>query len=127
MSNALPITAAEAECRAALSRHPLSADLHYLQALMLLDLGQAEAATSALRRAIYLDSSLAIAHFTLGSVLVSLRDHAGAERAFRNAEQCARARPSDEPVPLASDINAQGLASAAARELGLLRKRSGVR
>ena len=127
LSNSASISVAEAECRAALSRHPLNADLHYLHALMRLDMGQTEAASSALRRAIYLDSSLAIAHFTLGSVLVSLRDSAGAERAFRNAEQCARARPSDEPVPLASDINAQGLASAAARELGLLRKRSGSR
>ena len=125
--NAASVTGAESECRAALARHPLTADLHYLHALMLLDLGQVDPATKALRRAIYLDSSLAIAYFTLGSVLVSLRDPAGAERAFRNAEQCARARPSDEPVPLASDINAQGLASAAARELGLLRKRSGVR
>ncbi len=127
VSNAASITVAEAECRAALARHPVNADLHYLHALMLLDLGQAQAASSALRRAIYLDSSLAIAHFTLGSVLVSQRDSAGAERAFRNAEQCARARPGDEPVPLASDINAHGLASAAARELGLLRKRSGAR
>jgi chemotaxis protein methyltransferase CheR len=122
--NAAPVGVAEAECRAALGRHSLSADLHYLHALILLDLAQASQATSALRRAIYLDSSLAIAHFTLGSVLVGLRDRAGAERAFRNAEHCARARPSDEPVPLASEISAQGLATAAARELGLLRKRS---
>ena len=127
VSNAASVTVAEAACRAALARHSLVADLHYLHGLMLLDLGQTQSASSALRRAIYLDSSLAIAHFTLGSVLVSARDSAGAERAFRNAEQCARARPSDEPVPLAPEISAQGLAAAAARELGLLRKRSGVR
>ncbi|MES1177629.1 MAG: protein-glutamate O-methyltransferase CheR [Myxococcales bacterium] len=124
VSNAAPSAVAEAECRAALGRHSLSAELHYLHALTLLDLGQAPQATSALRRAIYLDSSLAIAHFTLGSVLVGLRDGTGAERAFRNAEQCARARPNDEPVPLASEISAQGLAAAAGRELGLLRNRS---
>ncbi|MEO6599857.1 MAG: CheR family methyltransferase, partial [Polyangiaceae bacterium] len=127
LSNAAPITVAETECRAALGHHPMSADLHYLHALMLLDLGKGPTATSALRRAIYLDSSLAIAYFTLGSVLVGLRDVAGAERAFRNAEQCARARPKDEPVPLAREISAQGLAIAAARELALLRKRSVAR
>jgi chemotaxis protein methyltransferase CheR len=124
VSNTAPIAVAEAECRVALGRHALNADLHYLHALMLLDLGHTPEATSALRRAIYLDSSLAIAHFTLGSVLVGLRDKAGAERAFRNAEQCARARPSEEPVALASEISARGLAAAAARELGLLRRRS---
>jgi chemotaxis protein methyltransferase CheR len=124
VSNVAPVAVAEAECRTAIGRHPLNADLQYLHALMLLEVGQASHATRALRRAIYLDSSLAIAHFTLGSVLVGLRDAAGAERAFRNAEQCARARPSEEPVPLAGEISAQGLAAAAARELGLLRKRS---
>ncbi|MET0792845.1 MAG: protein-glutamate O-methyltransferase CheR [Polyangiaceae bacterium] len=127
ISNAAPIAVAEGECRAALARHPMNPDLHYLHALMLLDLGQAANAANALRRAIYLDSSLAIAHFTLGSVLVGLRDKPGAERAFRNAEQCARARPADEAVPLAPEISAQGLATAAARELGLLRKRGMAR
>jgi hypothetical protein len=98
--------------------------LHYLHALLLLDSGQARQAIGALRRAIYLDSALAIAHFTHGAVLVGLCDAAGAERAFRNAEQCARARPNDEPVPLAPEISAQGLAMAATRELALLRQRS---
>jgi chemotaxis protein methyltransferase CheR len=126
-SNAAPVAVAEAECHSALGRHTLNAELHYLHAVLLLELGRTSEAMSALRRAIYLDASLAIAHFTLGSVLVAQRDAAGAARAFRNAEQCARARPSDEPVPLASDLSAQGLAAAAARELALLSKRSRAR
>lgn len=123
-SNTARSSVAEAECRAALGRHALNAELHYLHALVLLDLGRKSEAIDALRRAIYLDPSLAVAHFTLGSLLVAQRDLVSAERAFRNAEQCARALASGEPVPLASDISAQGLAAAAARELGLLRKRS---
>jgi chemotaxis protein methyltransferase CheR len=122
-----PLSVVEPECRAALLRHPLCAELHYLHALMFLDLGQKKPASAALRRAIYLDPSLAIAHFTLGSVLAGLRDASGAERAYRNAEQCSRARPADEPVPCASEISARGLASAAARELSLLRAQGGSR
>lgn len=116
-----------AECHAALARHPLCAELHYLNALTLLELSQPIQAAEALRRAIYLDPSLAIVHFTLGSVLGTLHDPAGAERAYRNAEQCIRRLPEDEPVPLATEIAAKGLASAAQRELQLLRNRSAVR
>lgn len=126
-SDSAPLTVVEPECRAALLRHPLCAELYYLHALMLLDLGQKKPASAALRRAIYLDPSLAIAHFTLGSVLAGLRDANGAKRAYRNAEQCSRARPADEPVPCASEISARGLASAAARELSLLRAQGGSR
>jgi len=125
--NAAPLATAAAECRAALALHPLSAELHYLHALMLVGLCDPASAADALRKAIYLDPTLAIAHFTLGSVLASLQDGAGAERAYRNAEQCLRARPVDEPVPLAAEISAQGLAAAAARELTLLRTRSAAR
>jgi len=125
--NAAPLPTAAAECRAALALHPLCAELHYLQALMLVGLSDPSAAAQALRKAIYLDPALAIAHFTLGSVLASLEDGAGAERAYRNAERCSRARPVDEPVPLANEISARGLATAAARELSLLRTRSAAR
>jgi chemotaxis protein methyltransferase CheR len=120
-SNSASVQVAEPECRAALLRYPLCAELHYLHAALLLDLNQKKAARDALRHAIYLEPSLAIAHFTLGSVLAGLKDGVGAERAYRNAEQYARTRPADEPVPGALEISAQGLASAAARELALLR------
>ena len=125
--NCGPFAVAAAECRDALTRHPLSAELHYLHALILIGLLDSAAAAEALRRAIYLDPALAIAHFTLGSVLATLRDEPGAERAYRNAERCLRARPVDEPVPLAAEISARGLALAAARELDLLRNRSAAR
>ncbi len=126
-SDALPSRVIEAECRKALSSHPLCAELHYLHGVLLLEVGRSAHALEALRRSIYLDSSLAIVHFTLGAALAHARDVSGAERSYRNAEQCARARPSDEPVPLAGELSASGLASAAARELSLLKARSGAR
>lgn len=126
-SNVAPAQVVAAECQAALRRHPLSAELHYLHALTLLELSQQTVAVEALRRAIYLEPSLAIAHFTLGSVLASLKDGAGAERAYRNAAQRSGLRPGDEPVPCANEISAGGLAKAAARELELLRSRGDAR
>lgn len=126
-TNASPPESALAQCHAALERHPLSAELHYLNGLTLLALSQPGQAAEALRRAIYLDPSLAIVHFTLGTVLGSLQDNEGAERAYRNAEQCTQALRGDQPVPMAAEIAAKGLASAARRELVLLRNRSAAR
>lgn len=107
---------AEAECREALLSYPLSAELHYLHALT--QIGRSSAgAIEALRRALYLDPSLAIVHFSLGAVLVACGDHAGACRAYRNAQRCAGADGAALPAPLAEGITGGALANAAAREL----------
>jgi chemotaxis protein methyltransferase CheR len=111
---------AERACSRALELAPLSIELHYLQGVLLLELGDTEGAVSALRRALYLDGDLAIAHFTLGSLLSKAGDRRGAERAFRNAESCARKTPSEQPLPLSDGLLAGGVARAAQRELGLI-------
>jgi chemotaxis protein methyltransferase CheR len=111
---------AERACSRALELAPLSVELHYLQGVLLLELGDNAGAVSALRRALYLDADLAIAHFTLGSLLSKVGDRRGAERSFRNAERCARKTPSAEPLPLAEGLLAGGVARAAERELGLI-------
>src|SRR5439155_25734681 len=67
----------------ATARHPFSTELQFLRAVLLVELEQDEAAEQAARRAIYLDGSLAIAHFTLGSILWRRGDLAGARRALR--------------------------------------------
>lgn len=117
----LPATVVELECRQALDDHPLSVELYYLHALLLLELDQLAAAAEALKKALYLEPTLPIAHFLLGSVLARLHDEVGARRAYRNAEQCARSWPTHAPVRFAEDISGPGLAKAAARELALLR------
>lgn len=118
---------AERACSRALELAPLSVELHYLQGVLLLELGDDEGAVSALRRALYLDADLAIAHFTLGSLLTKMGDRRGAERAFRNAERCARKTPSEEPLPLSDGLLAGGIARAAERELGLIDSMRGRR
>jgi chemotaxis protein methyltransferase CheR len=112
-------------CAAALERHPVSAELHYLRAVLLMGLGRSQEAAESARRAIFLDRSLAIVHFTLGTVLQGLGDTAGARRALRNARRLAVARPADEVVPLGDGERAGRLAEATAAQLALLERADG--
>ncbi|HEV3261614.1 MAG TPA: protein-glutamate O-methyltransferase CheR [Gemmataceae bacterium] len=116
----LDAPAAERVCGQATARYPLSAELHYLRAVLLLDLGRDEEAAAAARRVLYLDRSLAIAHFTLGSILWHHGDAAGACRAYRNARELCTSRPADEAVPLADGESAGRLAEAAAAQVAIL-------
>jgi chemotaxis protein methyltransferase CheR len=111
---------AELACAGATARHALSTELHYLHAVLLLDLGRDEEAARAVRRVLYLDRSLAIAHFTLGSILRRRGDLAGARRAYRNAGDLCAARPADEVVPLSDGEHAGRLAEVAAVQLAIL-------
>jgi chemotaxis protein methyltransferase CheR len=114
------VAEAERACAAALARQPLNAELHYWQAALRMDLGQDEEAVQSLRRVIYLDRSLAVAHFTLGALLWRQGDQAGARGAYRNAFALCSARPADEHVPLADGECAGRLARSAAFHLALL-------
>lgn len=100
-------------CQRALLREALNAELHYLHALLLLDLGRDEEALEAARRTLYLEPGLAIAQFTLGSILERAGRPGAARRPYRNALDAAAACPSDEALPLADGVLAGALASAA--------------
>jgi chemotaxis protein methyltransferase CheR len=111
---------AERACAEAAARHPLAAELHHLHAVLLLELGRDEEAARAARRVTYLDRTLAVGHFTLGSILFRRGDRAGARRAYRNARDLSAARPADEPVPLSDGMPAGRLAEAASAQLAVL-------
>jgi chemotaxis protein methyltransferase CheR len=113
--------AAERVCAEAAGTRPLDVELHYLHAILLLGLGREAEAARAVRRVLYLDRSLAAAHFALGSLLERRGDRSGACRAYRCAHELAAARPPDEPVPLADGEPAGQLATAAAARLETLR------
>jgi chemotaxis protein methyltransferase CheR len=108
-------TAARAarEAAAAAERSPLDPTLHYTEAMVLVDRGRLDAAQAALRRAIYLDRSLAVAHFALGAVLERLGEPSRAARSYRNAAAVAAHRPADEPAPLADGESHRAIAAAA--------------
>ena len=108
---------AEQTCTEATKRHTLSAHLQYLHAVLLLDLNREQEAAQAVRRAVYLDNSLAIAHFTLGSVLRRLGDLEGARRSFRNVRDLCVARPAEEIVRFSDGEHAGTLARAAQLQL----------
>lgn len=104
---------AERACAGSVARHPLSAELQYLHAVLLLGLGREEGAARAARRALYLDRSLAVAHFLLGSILRKRGDRDGARRAFRNARDLCAARPPGEAVALVEGETTGRLAESA--------------
>jgi chemotaxis protein methyltransferase CheR len=99
---------------------PLSAEIHFLHAVLLIGLRLDEEAGRVLRRVLYLDRSLAVAHFVLGTLLARRGDHAGARVAYRNARDLATGAPAGKPLPFSDGESAGRLAKVAAAELALL-------
>lgn len=91
---------AETEVGDAIRIHPLCPELHYLRAIVLIEIGRHNEAIVSLRQAIYLDRSLAIVHFTLGSMLQRQGAAADARRAYQNVLVLCTERADDEVLPL---------------------------
>ncbi len=81
--------------------HPTSAELHYLHAVLLMDLNEVDQAIIAARRALYLDRSLVIVHYTLGTLLHRQGNRTSASKSLKNARQLSEQQPLEETVPLA--------------------------
>lgn len=116
VANGMGAFEAEVMAQAALRRHPLDAPLHYLRATLLLALDRAPDAEREAKRALYLDPSLALAHFLLGTILRA-RGIPGALRAFRNARDLCAARPPDEALPAGAGERVGALHDAASAEM----------
>jgi len=116
----LDASIAERACVESLARHPLSCELHYLWAVLLLGLGRDDEAARAAQRVLYLDRSLAIAHFLLGAIQSRRGDQKGAWRSFRNARDLCETRPADETVPLSDDEPAGRLVESARAQMSRL-------
>ena len=126
-ANLVGSLAAYRESDRACRDHPLSVELHYLRGLFLFDLGHTNDAADAFRRVVYLDPSLALAHFSLGTILAKAGDVARAKRAFLNAHSlCAQMDPT-EVVPLTEHEPAASLAAAAKARIDALAENSGDR
>jgi len=81
--------------------------------MLLLDLGRTGDALTAIRRVLYLDRTLAVAHYALGAIRERTGDHAGAHRAYRNAARLAAAQPAEEIAPLSDGEPHRTIAAAA--------------
>ena len=119
-ANASGAEEAERIAEAALRRHPLDAPLHYLRASLLLSLDRDEEAEHEAQRALYLDRSLAVGHFLLGTILRKRGARPLAQRAFRNVRDLCAARPSDEEVTAGAGEKAGALHLAASAEMARL-------
>jgi chemotaxis protein methyltransferase CheR len=111
---------AATEAAAAIQVYPLAVELHYMRAVALAGLGQGDEAAASLRRVIYLDPSLAVAHFTLGSILWRSGAMADARRCYRNALVLAAERPPLESLRLSDGETAGRMADAARSQLALM-------
>jgi chemotaxis protein methyltransferase CheR len=116
-ANARGALQGERIAQAALRRHPLDAHLHYLRATLLIALDRDEEAEEEVLRALYLDRSLVIAHFLLGTILRKRGARAEALRAFRNVRDLCAARPADEEVAAGAGERTGALRAAASVEM----------
>jgi chemotaxis protein methyltransferase CheR len=106
LANEGRLTEALAACDRWIAADKIDAAGHYLRALVLLELGDADAANGSLQRTLYLNPNLVAAHFTLGNVARGRGLDAQADRHFRNAlHLLARHRP-DDPVPESDGLTA---------------------
>jgi len=117
IANGMGAFEASVMAEAALRRHPLDAPLHYLQATLLLALDREGEAEHEAQRALYLEPSLAVAHFLLGTILRKRGARRGALRAFRNVRDLCSTRSSDEEVPAGAGERVGALHSAASAEM----------
>jgi chemotaxis protein methyltransferase CheR len=83
----------------AVERCPLSAELSYLTGLLQSLAGRHSEAAGALRRALYLDHMMAVAHVALGVALSRSGDRSASLLSFGNAEQLLSAMPPGLEVP----------------------------
>ena len=114
------IATAEASCARCVRAHVTNPELHYLHGVLLLDLGQLPQAEKAVRKALFLDRELGIAHFTLGIILQRAGSTGKATLSFRNALQlCERLEP-EAVVPLSDGEHAGRLAQMAKQHLDML-------
>jgi len=107
--------AAETGCRDLLRAEPLSAGLHVLHAMLLLDLGRDALAEQALRRGLYLDRSLLIAQLLAATLAERRGDRAGAAAGYSVLAEACRARDQDAPVPLGDGLTYAALGALAAQ------------
>jgi chemotaxis protein methyltransferase CheR len=106
LANEGRLTEALAVCNRWIAADKVDAAGHYLRALVLLELGDPDAANGSLQRTLYLNPNLVAAHFTLGNLARGRNQNAQADRHFRNAlHLLARLRP-DDAVPESDGLTA---------------------
>lgn len=108
-------------CATALDRHGSSAELTYLDSVLLAQSGLYAESAAAARRALYLDRTLVVAHLALGDALSHTGDSTGAALSFRNAERVLSRLAPDSPVRGTDGETADRLIQIARYRIGALK------
>jgi len=98
----------------------LQPQVHYLRALIQLQIDNREGALVSLRQAVYCDPSFALAHYSLGTLYQQRGEYRTAARHWRMAQQAIADLDADHPLPYAEDITVEmlrGLLSQRLQEL----------
>ena len=111
------VAKAEALATAQLMQNPLATEIRYLRSILLMSLNKDDEAIAELRRLVYLDRSLAAAHFALGTLFHKKRDSGRARRSFTNAYRLAATLPPKQIVSMTEGMTAAELASLAKERL----------
>jgi chemotaxis protein methyltransferase CheR len=106
LANQGDLTAALAASDRWIAADKLDAAAHYLNAMVLQELGERPRARAALQRAVYLQPEFTLAHFALGNCARAEARHAEAQRHFTNAARLLRGQPADDLVPASEGLTA---------------------
>ena len=109
LANQGKLDAAGEAAAAALDHHGMSAEVSYLNGMLLVQSGRHADGAAAFKRALYLDSGFAVAHVALGDALVTTGDMTGARRAYANADSLLGTMNPDAAVPGADGLPAARL------------------
>jgi len=95
--------------------------LHCLRAAILQEQNREDEAIASLKRALYLDQNLVIAHFTLGNLMLKRGNTQNTKKCFRNALSLLDLLKPDEILP-----ESDGLTAGRFREIINATMRAGV-
>jgi chemotaxis protein methyltransferase CheR len=96
-------------CDQRLAANKLDATFHYLRAMVLVEMGQREAAEDALSKALYVDPDHALAHFAKGQLALTRQAKVVAQRHFRQVHALLARRPAEELIADADGMSAGAL------------------
>ncbi len=97
-------------CREAIAADKLNPGYHYLHGEILQELGQLDEAASSLRKALYLDPGMVMAHFALGTLARRLGRIKESDRHFTTALKCLGRYDREEIVVESEGLTAGRLA-----------------
>jgi chemotaxis protein methyltransferase CheR len=106
LANEGNLSEALALCEKAIIKEKLNPTLHYLRAAILQEQNREDEAIASLKRSLYLDQNLILAHFTLGNLMLRQGNFQNTKKCFRNALSLLEMLKHDEILPESDGLTA---------------------